>query len=83
MELKEMFTLVNLLDKRVADYRKKVDERKQKMLSNPTDKELESGFYLIHEWEKEIDKLHSVRLQLKFDIEDITGEEVDESVWSY
>lgn len=83
MELKEMYALLNLLDKRVADYRKKVDERKQKMLANPTDKELNNGFYLIHEWEKEIDTLHSVRLQLKFDIEDITEEEIDESEWNY
>lgn len=83
MELKEMCALVNLLDKRVADYRKKVDERKQRMLSNPTDRELDTGFTLIHEWEKEIDNIHHIRLELKFDIEDITGEEVNESDWTY
>jgi len=83
MELKEMYALVNLLDKRIADYRKKVDERKQRMLANPTDKELETGFYFIHEWESEIDKIHHIRLELKFDIEDITGEEIDDSEWTY
>lgn len=83
MTVEEMKDLMQLLDTRIENYRVKIEIQKEKLLENPTDKNIERSLCLIHSWESEIDNIHHIRLQLKFDIEDITGEEVDESVWSY
>lgn len=74
MTVEELRSLKEMLEKRLVDFTKRKDERIQKMLADPTDRNISIQLDLIHEYEKNIDKVWDVIREVKFDIEDITGE---------
>lgn len=74
MTVEELRSLKEMLEKRMVDFTKRKDESVQKMLADPTDRNISVQLDLIHEYEKNIDKVWDVIREIKFDIEDITGE---------
>lgn len=74
MTVEELRSLKEMLEKRLVDFTKRKDERVQKMLADPTDRNISIQLDLIHEYEKNIDKVWDVIREITFDIEDITGE---------
>lgn len=74
MTVEELRSLKEMLEKRLVDFTKRKDERVQKMLADPTDRNISIQLDLIHEYEKNIDKVWDVIREVTFDIEDITGE---------
>lgn len=74
MTVEEMRTLNEMLTKRMEDVTTRKDKRVQKMLADSTDRNISVQLHLIHDDEKILDTLWSVIREIKFDIEDITGE---------
>ena len=74
MNVEEMRTLVEMLTRRMEDVTNRKDKRVQKMLSDPTDRNISVQLHLIHEDEKILDNIWDVIKEIRFDIEDITGE---------
>ena len=74
MTVEELRTLKEMLEKRMTDFTSRKEERVKKILADPTDRNISIQLDLIHEYEKNIDKVWDVIREIKFDIEDITGE---------
>ena len=74
MTVKELRTLAIMLERRMEDFTTRKEARVQKLLADPTDRNIENQLCLIHEDEKNIDLIWKVMREIKFDIEDITGE---------
>lgn len=74
MTVEEMRQLNEMLTKRLEDFTARKEERVAKLLANPADKNIENQLYLIHDLENKADDVWKVIRELKFDIEDITGE---------
>lgn len=79
MTVEEMRTLRKMLVRRIEDYEARKEERIKKLLADPTDRNIEVQLTLIHEDEKHIEEIWAVSRELKFDIEDITGEVEEEA----
>ena len=75
MTLEEMRELRKLLQKRAEDFSSKKDDRVKALLDNPEDNNIQRQLHFIHEYEKQISAAYELSLEVKFDIEDITGEE--------
>lgn len=74
MTVEEMRLARNLLTKRMEEHTANKEARIKKLLADPTDRNIENQICLIHEEEKRIDEIWEVMRDLKFAIEDITGE---------
>lgn len=74
MTVEELRTLANMLTKRMEDFTERKEMRIQKLLADPNDRNIATQLCLIHEDEKHIDEIWAVMREIKFDIEDITGE---------
>lgn len=74
MSLEELRALKEMLQKRMEDFTARKEERVKKLLADPADKNIENQLYLIHDLENHIDEVWAVIREIKFDIEDITGE---------
>ena len=74
MTVEEMRTLKDMLMKRMENFTERKEARVKKLLADPNDRNIETQLCLIHEDEKRIDECWNVIRELKFDIEDITGE---------
>lgn len=74
MTLEEMRTLKDMLMKRMEVFTERKEEHVQKLLADPNDRNINHQLYFIHNAEKHIDEIWAVIQELKFDIEDITGE---------
>lgn len=74
MTVKDLRTLADMLTTRMEDFTARKEDRVQKLLADPTDKNVEKQLTFIHEAEKNLDMLWHVMREIKFDIEDITGE---------
>lgn len=75
MTVEKMRLLRELLNERFDDYESKLDELKRSILENPTDRNIEKCFVLVHDYELQSTYAYKASLSLKFDIEKITGEE--------
>ena len=74
MTVEEMRTLNEMLTKRMEDITTRIDNKKQKLLTNTADRNVEIQIDLIHKEMGLIDEIWKVIREIKFDIEDITGE---------
>ena len=75
MTVEEMRTLNEMLTKRMEDFTTRIDDRKQKLLADvKSDRNIATQIDLIHQEMRCIDEIWKVIREIKFDIEDITGE---------
>ena len=74
MSVEELRSLREMLQKRLEDFTKRKEERVQKMLADPTDRNIANQLSLIHSLDIEADRVWAVMNEIKFDIEDLTGE---------
>lgn len=74
MTVEELRTLATMLGRRMEDFTARKEDRIQKLLADPNDRNIEKQLMFIHDAEANIDLIWKVMREIKFDIEDITGE---------
>ena len=72
--VEEMRNTVEMLRARIRHYSELIEDAKQNVLSNPTDKNISKQIMFIHEYEKHTDECYAVIRELCSDIEELTGE---------
>ena len=75
MTVEELRELRKYLKLRRLDYTHAIDECKEKILKDPTDKVLDAQFSFVRAYERQLSCLARLDLDVKLDIEDLTGEE--------
>lgn len=70
-----MRELREMLKARIKNYELLIEARKRSVLEDPSDGNLSKQLMFIHEYEKHIEEIWRVDSELRFDIEDLTGEE--------
>ena len=74
MTVEEMRTLNEMLTKRMEDVTSRKEQRVKKMLGDLSERNVNVQLDLIHDDEKILDNIWAVMREIKFDIEDVTGE---------
>ena len=70
-----MRELREMLKARIENYELLIEARKRSILDDPSDGNLAKQLLFIHEYEKHIEEIWKVDSELRFDSEDLTGEE--------